>query len=132
MTSKCVKTMCDEAYIKKQQNIFQKIRKGFVAEIVKKEGKNTVAKKTRNKTKKSNYERKAIIDSCSQQYCNPTCKNTLFQKKSDIKHEILLSVRESTLGKKENIIKNGFYEKLPSHIVKNLKKKGALSACKSL
>jgi len=132
MTSKCVKTVCDNTYIKKQQNIFQKIRKGFVAEIVKKEGKHTVAKKTRNKTKKLNYERKAIIDSCSQQYCNPTCKNTLFQKKSDIKDEILLSVRESTLGKKENIIKNGFYEKLPSHIVKNLKKKGALSACKSL
>jgi hypothetical protein len=44
--------MCNEAYIKKQQNIFKKIRKGFAAEIIKKEGKQKVAKKNTQYYKK--------------------------------------------------------------------------------
>ena len=121
--------MCNEAYIKKQQNIFKKIRKGFAAEIIKKEGKQKVAKKTRNTTKKSNYERKAIINTCVKQYCNPTCKNTLFQKKSEMKEKHLLSARERFISHKENIIKNGFYEELPKKVKMNLTKRGALSGC---
>jgi len=35
------------------------------------------------------------------------------------------------VSNKEKIIKNGFYEKLPLDVVKQLKKDGALSGCKA-
>lgn len=34
-----------------------------------------------------------------------------------------------TISNKENILKNGFYEKIPKKTVADLKKKGAISGC---
>lgn len=79
--------------------------------------------------KKIAEHKKALRDSCKQFYCNPTCKNTAFESKSKIKSTFLRKVRENTIGNKENVLKNGFYEKLSKSHIKKLKKQGALSAC---
>ena len=79
--------------------------------------------------------------------CNPTCKGTLFEsgeptklsssflkelkKTSKTKDAIdySLTLRKEIFGKKNTVLKNGFYEKLDAETVKNLKKKGAISGC---
>ncbi len=84
-------------------------------------------------------------------YCNPTCEGTLFQPKKGfsnaaIKKKIMRnhptskwtrnmilktskSMRANIFGKKTDVLKNGFYEKLSKKTVAELKKKGAISGC---
>jgi hypothetical protein len=50
---------------------------------------------------------KLLIEFCENTYCNPTCKNSMFESK----------------------IKTPFYDKLPADFVADLKKNGATSAC---
>jgi hypothetical protein len=42
---------------------------------------------------------------------------------------MLKGFRKQMFGKKNSVLKDGFYEKLNSKTVKQLKKKGALSGC---
>lgn len=71
---------------------------------------------------------KKLEKGCKKAYCNPTCKNTPFELKSKIKNKLWLTMRK-TISNKENILKNGFYEKIPKKIVDDHKKKGAISGC---
>jgi hypothetical protein len=84
------------------------------------------------KTKKNKAElasmTKKIEKLCKRSNCNPTCKNTPFELKSKIKNKLWLFMRK-TISNKENILKNGFYEKVPKKIVDDLKKQGAISGC---
>lgn len=81
------------------------------------------------KTKKSLARlTKEVKESCKKTYCNPTCKNTPYELKSKIKDKMWLYVRK-TISKKNNILKNGFYEKLSKKEVADLKKQGAISGC---
>ena len=94
---------------------------------------------------------------CINMYCNKTCKNTLFEKGSKTsktalksfknhmsasitnprilksvhkKSSIILNkIRSDIFGKKQNVLKNDFYEKIPQITVKKLKKEGAISGC---
>jgi hypothetical protein len=93
------------------------------------------------------------IDNYRKTMCNPTCKGKLFESgdpnklppsflkelKKDMKDltvftlkdgiEHNLALRKEIFGKKKNVLKNGFYEKLDAETVKNLKKRGATSGC---
>jgi len=94
-----------------------------------KENKRVINMFTFGKTKKSNkHLTKMVKESCKKTYCNPTCKNTAYELKSKIKDKLLLYVRK-TISKKNNILKNGFYEKLSKKEVMDLKKQGAISGC---
>jgi hypothetical protein len=79
--------------------------------------------------------------------CNPTCKGTLFESgdadklppsflkelkkitKTKDAVDYQLGLRKEIFGKKNNVLKNGFYEKLDAETVNNLKKRGATSGC---
>jgi len=115
------------------------------------------AKYFKKTLKKMNLKKmkKKRIDDYRKTMCNPTCKNTLFESgdpdklspsfikelkkisktksitKSMTKdaEEYQLSLRKEIFGKKNNVLKNGFYEKLDAETVTNLKKKGATSGC---
>jgi hypothetical protein len=94
--------------------------------------------------------RKALLKKipleCNMYYCNKTCKNTLFEAgrnkypplpKEYAKNKemiaLLTKLRKQTkkelFGDKDNVLKDGFYEKLSPQKVKKLKQNGATSGC---
>ncbi len=96
---------------------------------------------------------KQIKEECKLAYCNPTCKNTIFENGNSNKlpngYEKMLKkkmkgtkgnklietmklIRKSMFKEDKSIVKNGFYKKLKSNNVKKLKKNGALSGCSVL
>ena len=103
-------------------------------------------KKTLKNMNRKKMKKKRIED-YRKTMCNPTCKNTLFEsgdpnqltpsfikelKKISKTKDALdyqLALRKEIFGKKNNVLKNGFYEKLDSETVNNLKKRGATSGC---
>ena len=97
--------------------------------------------------------RKAILKQipieCNKYYCNKTCKNTLFEAgrnkyppipKEYAKNKEMTALltklqkqsKKDLFGDKDNVLKDGFYEKLSSQKVKKLKQNGATSACVSM
>ena len=94
--------------------------------------------------------RKALIKKipreCNMYYCNKTCKNTLFEAgrnkypplpkeiTSNKELKVLLTklqkqTKQEIFGDKDNVLKDGFYEKLSPAKVKKLKQNGATSGC---
>lgn len=83
---------------------------------------------------------------CKLQFCNPTCKDTVFEDKDGTnkippyflsknkkiqKNMIKLfnKTRKRLFGKKKSILKDDFYEGLPEKRINEAKKKGAISGC---
>ena len=112
--------------------------------------------KTLTPTDKKNYKayqaksRKALLkkipSQCNTYYCNKTCKNTLFEAgrnkypplpkeyaKNKEMTALLTKIQKQTkkemFGDKDNVLKDGFYEKLSPQKVKRLKQNGATSGC---
>lgn len=94
--------------------------------------------------------RKAILKQipieCKKYYCNKTCKNTLLEAgrnkypplpKEYAKNKEMTALltklqkqsKKDLFGDKDNVLKDGFYEKLSPQKVKKLKQNGATSAC---
>jgi hypothetical protein len=106
-----------------------------------------------NKKKYKAYQaksRKALLkkipSECNMYYCNKTCKNTLFEAgrnkyptlpkevTSNKELKVLLTklqkqTKKEMFGDKDNVLKDGFYEKLSPQKVKRLKQNGATSGC---
>jgi len=97
-------------------------------------------------TKRNKAFLKNISRECNSYYCNKTCKNTILEAgrnkypplpkevASDIElQKRILKIQKQTkqelFGDKDNILKDGFYEKLSHAKVKKLKKNGAISGC---
>ena len=97
-------------------------------------------------TKRKKTALKQIARDCKKQFCNKTCKNTILEAgrnkypplskdiKSDKELEALITkmqkdTKRRLFGDKDNVLKDGFYEKLSSVKVNQLKKDGAESAC---
>ena len=89
---------------------------------------------------------KKITRECNMYYCNKTCKNTLFEAgrnkypplpkeiTSNKELKVLLTklqkqTKQEMFGEKDNVLKDGFYEKLSPQKVKRLKQNGATSGC---
>ena len=89
---------------------------------------------------------KKIPSECNMYYCNKTCKNTLFEAgknkypplpkvlTSNKKLKALMTNidkqnKKVLFGDKDNVLKDGFYEKLSPQKVKRLKQNGATSGC---
>lgn len=97
-------------------------------------------------TKRKKAALKQIARDCKKQFCNKTCKNTIFEAgrnkypplskeiKSDKELAALMTKfqkdnKQKLFGDKDDVLKDGFYEKLSSVKVNKLKKNGATSAC---
>ncbi len=131
----CIKTYCQKEFPKRQQAFAKKLLGSISI----------------SKTRKITGLNKKSQNTCAVSYCNPTCEGTLFQpgkgfpaaalKRKITKNnpfskgtqKFLLSayktMRTKIFGKKTNVLKNGFYEKLSKQTVTDLKKKGAISGC---
>jgi len=72
-------------------------------------------------------DKKLLLKYCAATYCNPSCKDTLFDLKT--KDKVLKRLQKVMFRKKTNILKDDFYEGLSAKRVEDLKKNGALSGC---
>ena len=131
-SNNCSKTFCEKKVLKmskkKSAEVLKKTRKIYTDRQKEFKNKIVVAKKNGNtkeleklmkenetnnsilknlKMNKSSVMDKFFIEFCENTYCNPTCKNSMFESK----------------------IKTAFYDKLPADFITDLKKNGATSAC---
>lgn len=103
------------------------------------------ANQTKRKKTYMKYVKK-IPRECNMYYCNKTCKNTLLEagrnKYPPLPKEVTLNkelkalltklqkqTKKELFGDKNNVLKDGFYEKLSLPKVKRLKQNGATSGC---
>ncbi len=131
----CSEKFCRRFFIPKGEQWTRKL----VTKINKQKG------KTFKYTKK---QKKELEKTCKLHYCNPTCKGTIFQKGKDMptleetKHlkgknknfmnKFSRNMRKNIFKGKTNVLKDGFYERLPSKTRKLIQQKGALSGCASV
>ena len=97
-------------------------------------------------TKRKKAALKQIDRDCKKQFCNKTCKNTILEagrnKYPPLPKELttdkelkalMIKIQKDTkrrlFGDKDNVLKDGFYEKLSQVKVNKIKEKGAISAC---
>ena len=152
--SQCVKKL----FNKKREKLFEKDfeeRKRNVKVFIETHPNSPSTKYLKQTLKKMNLKKakKKRIDDYRKTMCNPTCKGRLFESgdpnqlppsflkelKKDMKElkvftlkngvDRHLALRKEIFGKKTNVLKNGFYEKLDKETVANLKKNGATSGC---
>ena len=89
------------------------------------------------KSKKSMDKlKKQLTKKCREAYCNVGCKGTIFEEaKKPVEQKKPVNgwfcddacKKSNLFGKKLNVLKDNFYEKLKN--VEDLKKKGAISGC---
>lgn len=149
----CENEYCGKTYLKAQENLMKeimnritKVKKGDTSDqkdlkkVMKQSFEQEIKK---NKTRKGKQDQ---ISLCKKGYCNPECKNTLFQKgdklpkgvfdnmnlkgpTKKIVKSLITATRKRLFGKKKDILKNNFYEGLSKKEVTKLKKEGAISGC---
>ena len=144
---RCKKVYCPK-FLTKTKKIASKMNKKLAQISGSKKLSNKTLKKIMNNAK---YDKK-MLDACVKGYCNPSCKDTIFEEgaelpkslvqqlKKDFKKEkdykqilhFLHRTRKSFFGKKKNILVNSFYENLSKKRVKQLIKDGAISGCSVL
>jgi hypothetical protein len=153
----CSTNFCENVFPKKMKIMMDKIknnmRKNMSAEEKKMYNKNLQANSQKEKDMLE-YQKGL----CNDAYCNPTCKDTLFESGDKVPkavftkgkkllslqlkntpklipkatksfNHMMTNMRQNIFGTKKNVLKNGFYEKIPSNKVKLLKKEGAISGC---
>ena len=134
---------CESAYCGKT---FQQLSENFAVKMGKtfKMPKNAI--NTMIKTLRSKKGLKKAKKECMKAYCNPDCKDNLFQDGTSVPSVVYKSfkgppkmkaffksfaddTRKKMFGKKTSVLKNSFYNKLPAKNVTRARKQGALSGC---
>jgi membrane-associated HD superfamily phosphohydrolase len=160
----CSTNFCDNVFAKKMKIMMDKIKKNIIKKMTAEE-KKMYYKHVKNNNHNHNENEKYMLEyqkqMCNDAYCNPTCKDTIFEpgtkipnavfeklkthltrqmnkmkstpkqinKAYKLSNKMLSNTRKNIFGSKKNVLRNGFYEKLPSDKVKLLKKEGAISGC---
>ena len=101
------------------------------------------------KVKPKYQTRKNLLKVCIPAYCNKDCKDTFFEKGKKLPSAVLnpsfakgdtakarkwyrkfvSDQRKEVFGRKTNVLKDSFYEKISKTSVDKMKKEGALSGC---
>ena len=109
----------------------------------------TPANKQKYKAYQAKRRKAALIKiqrECNLYFCNKTCKNTLFEagrnkyptlpkdvtsnkERKELYTKLQKQTKKDLFGDKDNVLQNGFYEKLSPQKVKRLKQNGATSGC---
>jgi hypothetical protein len=135
---RCESAYCGKAFLDGSEKLSAKIGKALK---LPKAAINSMVQKMRSKKQRATLKKQ-----CIQAYCNPGCKDSLFQngktmppavykayegnpKGMAVFKSIINSSRKSIFGNKTSVLKNSFYKKLPAKNVTRAKKQGALSGC---
>lgn len=104
-----------------------------------------MVKEIRQKLKDKKEIQKRIkqnIEGCSERYCNPECKGTLYETREDLAPELqkkykampelitsYKNLKKELFKGRKTVLKDGFYYKMKPKSRKALEKKGAISGC---
>ena len=94
--------------------------------------------------KEMNSTKKMELDNCKKVYCNPGCKDTIWEDgepdtlpvglRKQLRHKVLIDFnirkRKDMFGTRKSVLKDGFYEGFSATTVKKMKREGAISGCK--
>lgn len=145
--TRCKKQYCPK-FTRRQKKLIEKATRKLTKKL---EGdfKNKGAKKLMkylSKTMGKGKEMdKRLLEGCIKGYCNPSCKNTIFEdgtkfpksiedelkkeKHGNIVLEIIKKTRKNIFGNKKSVLEDNFYKALPKEKVNKIKKEGAISGC---
>jgi hypothetical protein len=161
---KCKKKVCGDSYIKKQKELSERMfremmnhvsNKKSMSEEERKKAIKNLKKMSKNFDIYLKKETENLKKTCVSTYCNPNCKDTIFEngkelsksakkkitedfkkksptskkKEIDILLRTLNTLRKSIFKNKKSVLKNSFYNKLGKKSVKSMKNKGAISGC---
>ena len=147
----CKKTKC-KVWLEQSAINLERFKKNLKKKLKKLEKENPTDEKVNifkemianlENPKEQRKGRKLELDICAKHYCNPGCKTTIFEdgpanelsKSMKKKYKLAatrkfwLQMRKELFGKDKTVLKDNFYNKLPSKTVKQLKKEGAISGC---
>ena len=93
--------------------------------------------------KEKNATKKMELENCKKVYCNPGCKNTIWEDgepnklpkglKKQLRHKLLIDFnirkRKDMFGTRNTVLRDGFYEGLSLSATKKMKKEGSISGC---
>ncbi len=149
---RCEKDFCDK-YIEKLHKITKNIQMKLIDNSKIDNNKKKEIKKKTDKIIQQQFikNKKTLKNKCIDGFCNPTCKNTIFEngkgntlpkgvvnklKKNKTTLpvlnntiKLLIDMRKRMYGTNTTVIKDGFYKGLNKTTIKKLKKDGALSGC---
>jgi hypothetical protein len=142
--TRCKKTYCPK-FILRQKQLTERLTKNLTRKL---KGDKGFTKLMKNITKSMGNSKtldKKLLEGCVTGYCNPSCKNTIFQagskipksleaqikkeKHGDIVFDILKKTRKNMFGNKKNVLTDNFYKDLPKDKVEKIQKQGAISGC---
>jgi hypothetical protein len=142
--TRCKKTYCPK-FILRQKQLTERLTKNLTRKL---KGDKGFTKLMKNITKSMGNSKtldKKLLEGCVTGYCNPSCKNTIFQagskipksleaqikkeKHGDIVFDILKKTRKNMFGNKKNVLSDNFYKDLPKDKVEKIQKQGAISGC---
>ena len=142
--TRCKKRYCPK-FALRQKQLTEKLTKNLTRKF---KGDKGFAKLMKNITKSMGNSKtldKKLLEGCVTGYCNPSCKNTVFQagskipksleaqikkeKHGDIILDIIKKTRKNIFGNKKNVLVNDFYKDLPKEKVDKIQKQGAISGC---
>ena len=126
--TRCKKTYCPK-FILRQKQLTERLTKNLTRKL---KGDKGFTKLMKNITKSMGNSKtldKKLLEGCVTGYCNPSCKNTIFQagskipksleaqikkeKHGDIVFDILKKTRKNMFGNKKNVLSDNFYKDLP-------------------
>jgi len=99
--------------------------------------------KNAQKLFKTMYNKKRMLKECNDQYCNPTCKGTMYEDEPGTGYlntlnklykdpktvDIYVKSRKKYFNGKKSVLQDNFNEKITPTKRNRLKKEGALSGC---
>lgn len=138
--TRCERKYCQYAFKSKKETLRKSIQKKASILSTPEERKFTNDLKeawkkelTKLGTKKG---KKELFDNCKRVYCNPGCKDTMFedgpgtaQRKNRAIWKAIQETRKDMFQGNTSVLRDNFYEDLPAKDVQRLKKKGAVSGC---
>ena len=106
---------------------------------------NKMVKEIRQKLKDKKEMQKRVklnMKACAQKFCNPECKGTIFETRTDLSPElkaeykdfpefitVLKNQKKELFKGRKTVLKDGFYYKIKPKTRKASEKKGAISGC---
>ena len=140
MTEACLQKVYNEKAVDQMYKDRMAMLKALAKVLPKGKGKHTLKTKEKFRKEKKEEYRKF--------FCNPGCKNTVFEagpsnkltsaftkslkKKESNLTNYQLSRRKELFGKNKNVLEDSFYKGLDAKTRKKLKKHGAISGCMSI
>jgi len=120
---RCESEYCGKTFINMSEKLTRKALKEH------KMTKRAIDKHIKEALTKNKQNKRGLKKYCMNYYCNPDCKNTMYEARKRASSALIKRFQKKAFGNRKDVLKNSFYNKLPAKNVTRAKKQGALSGC---